>query len=141
MNLPPDDPWGAPSPAPAEPAHAPEPGPVIVEIAEIQITSSLVRTPVGDFPLAGSRWQVNEFWLSQRRTPLWAKIVAGVGVCFTAGFSLLLLLVKETVPQGTVQVTVTSGTMQYVARVPVKHEEDIAQINQSVNYVRSLAAL
>ncbi|WP_436522878.1 hypothetical protein [Actinoplanes sp. HUAS TT8] len=158
MTFPPDDPWGTPAPAPGSPTPPPAvspsvpsqfpagpppvtSGPVIVRIAEIEITSTTIRTPAGDFPLAGSRWQVNEFWITQRRTPLWARIVGiALSVC-TVGFSLLLLLVKASAPQGTVQVTLTSGPQQYVARIPVDDEDDVVTINQQVNYVRSLAAL
>ncbi|WP_430783002.1 hypothetical protein [Actinoplanes sp. G11-F43] len=145
MTFPQGDPWGAPTPPP-EPGTPGSPvpsaiGPVIVEIAEIQVTSTVVRTPVGDLPLAGSRWQVSDHWISQRRTPTWAKIVAFVAICPTGFLSLLLLLVKETVPQGTMHVTVTSGQHQYVARITLHHEDDVASINQQVNYVRSLAAL
>ncbi|WIM97597.1 hypothetical protein ACTOB_001132 [Actinoplanes oblitus] len=131
---------GAAAQVPADPEPYAS-GPVIVQIAEIEITSSVIRTPAGDFPLSGSQWQVNDFWVTQRRTPAWAKIVGVAGVCFTAGFSLLLFLVKESVPQGSVQVTVTSGPRQYVARIPTHHERDVITINQQVNYVRSLAAL
>ncbi|MBB2948088.1 hypothetical protein FB565_007859 [Actinoplanes lutulentus] len=140
MTFPPGDPWGTDSPPPSavSPTAA---GPVIVQIAEIEVTSSLVRTPVGDFPLAGSHWQVTDHWYGQRRTPTWAKLFAFIGICLTAGLSLLLLLYKETVPQGTVHVTVMSGTRQYVARVKIHQESDAAVINQQVNYVRSLAAL
>ncbi|MEV4278075.1 hypothetical protein [Actinoplanes xinjiangensis] len=149
MTFPSGDPWGTPSPpaasatpgSPENPAMPEPSGPVIAEIAEMQITSTLVLTPVGDLPLAGSRWLVTDHWLSQRRTPTWAKIVAFGGICFTAGLSLFLLLFKEPVAQGTVNVTVTSGQHQYVARVPVQHEDDVAAINQQVNYIRSLAAL
>jgi hypothetical protein len=56
-------------------------------------------------------------------------------------FSLLFLLVKVTVPRGTVQVTVTNGPRQYVARIPVTDQAHVTYINQQVNYVRSLAAL
>ncbi|GIE81546.1 hypothetical protein Aph02nite_74960 [Actinoplanes philippinensis] len=143
MTFPSGDPWGVPSSPPAsETPASPEPsGPVIAEIAEMQITSTTVRTPVGDLPLAGSRWVVTDHWLSQRRTPTWARIVAFGGICFTAGLSLFLLLFKEAVAQGTVSVTVTSGQHQYVSRVPVRHEDDVNEINQQVNYIRSLAAL
>jgi hypothetical protein len=55
--------------------------------------------------------------------------------------SLLFLLIKETVQRGTVQVTVTNGTRQYVARIPVTDQIQVTQIHQQVNYVRSLAAL
>jgi hypothetical protein len=145
MTFPSGDPWSVPPPpSTSGPPVSPETagaGPVIVEIAEMQITSALVHTPVGDLPLAGSRWQVTDHWLSQRVTPTWAKVVAFGGICFTGGLSLLALLVKEPVAQGTVNVTVTSGQHQYVARITVKHEGDVTAINQQVNYVRSLAAL
>lgn len=150
MTFPSGDPWGAPTPPPAPetpvlPEHtAVAPaivGPVIVEIGEIQITSTLIRTPVGDLPLAGSRWQVSDHWITQRRTPTWAKVVAFAGICVTGGLSLLILLYKEPVPQGTVNVTLTSGQHQYVARVPVHRDDDVTTINQQVNYIRSLAAL
>ncbi|GAA4598747.1 hypothetical protein BJY16_002826 [Actinoplanes octamycinicus] len=171
MTFPPDDPWGAPAPAPTGPPSPADPlpplipvgpspaagppapppripadptiyvGPVIVQIAEIEVTSTVVRTPAGDFPLAGTQWQVNDFWVTQRRTPTWAKVAGVAGVCFTGGLSLLLFLVKESVPQGTMQVTVTSGPRQYVARIPATDERDVITVNQQVNYVRSLAAL
>ncbi|GLY01408.1 MULTISPECIES: hypothetical protein [Actinoplanes] len=146
MSIPPGDPWGTPTPdpAPSTPVPAPVPapsGPVIVAIAEIEVTSSTVLTPVGDFPLAGSQWLVTDHWFTERRTPVWAKIAAFAGICLTAGLSLFLLLVKESAARGAVHVTVTSGPRQYVARIPVRREDDIAAVNQQVNYVRSLAAL
>src|SRR5262249_25582682 len=63
------------------PAVAPEPGPVIVQIAEISVTSTAVLTPTGNLPLAGSHWQVNDYWFSQQRIPRWAIIVAIAGFC------------------------------------------------------------
>jgi hypothetical protein len=116
-------------------------GPVIVQIGEIAVTSTTVRTPTGDMPLAGSRWQVTDYWFSQQRTPRWAIIAAIAGFCVLTIFSLLFLLVKQTVTEGTVQVTVTNGTRQYVARIPVKDQGAVTAINQQVNYVRTLAAL
>jgi hypothetical protein len=145
----PSDPWSTP-PAPPAPAAEPthptrpvpaDPGPVIVQIAEIGVTSTIVHTPAGDIPLAGSQWQVNDYWFSTQRTPRWAIIAAIAGFCVLTVFSLLFLLVKESVPQGTVQVTVTNGTHQYVARIPVRDQAAVTTINQQVNYVRTLAAL
>jgi hypothetical protein len=40
-----------------------------------------------------------------------------------------------------VQVTVTSGARQYVARIPVESQEQMQSLHQQVNYVRALAAL
>jgi hypothetical protein len=145
MTASPSDPWDVPpysTPDPTLPASpAAEPGPVIVQIAEIGVTSTLVRTPTGDIPLAGSQWQVNDYWFSSQRIPKWAIIAAIAGFCVLTVFSLLFLLVKESVMQGTVTVTVTSGTRQYVARIPVRDQAAVTAINQQVNYVRTLAAL
>jgi hypothetical protein len=147
-----DDPWTVPGPSPVPPPVSPAPasgppapvaapGPVIVQIAEISVTSTTVHTPTGDIPLAGSQWQVNDYWFSSQRIPRWAIVMSIVGFCVLTVFSLLFLLVKETVTQGTVQVTVTNGTRQYVARIPVTDQVAVTAINQQVNYVRTLAAL
>ncbi|MDT4991546.1 MAG: hypothetical protein QOH97_1438 [Actinoplanes sp.] len=129
-------PRSVPLPAPVGPV-----GPVIVQIAEIAVTSSVVHTPAGDMPLAGSTWQVNDYWHYEQKIPTWAIVCAVVGFCVLTVFSLLFLLIKETVPHGTVQVTVTNGTRQYVARIPVADQAQVGYIHQQVNYVRSLAAL
>ena len=143
---PPDAPWTVPPATPPGglvpvPAVPPDPGPVIVQIAEISVTSTTILTPTGSLPLAGSQWQVNDYWFSQQRIPRWAIVVAIAGFCVLTVFSLLFLLVKETVTQGTVQVTVTNGPLQYVARIPVTDQATVTAINQQINYVRTLAAL
>lgn len=131
------------TPASAPPAYGvpQQPGPVIVQIAEISVTSTTIFTPTGDIPLAGSQWQVNDYWFAQQRIPKYAIVLAIVGFCVLTVLSLLFLLIKETVMQGTVQVTVTNGTRQYVARIPVTDQNAVTTINQQVNYVRTLAAL
>jgi hypothetical protein len=142
----PDVPWSVPAATPPGgylpvPAALSDPGPVIVQIAEISVTSTTILTPTGNLPLAGSHWQVNDYWFSQQRIPRWAIVLAIVGFCVLTVFSLLFLLIKETVMQGTVQVTVTNGSLQYVARIPVTDQGAVTVINQQVNYVRTLAAL
>ena len=145
MTASPSDPWDVPPAVPSEPtlptSPVLDPGPVIVQIAELGVTSTVVHTPTGDIPLAGSQWQVNDYWFSSQRIPRWAIVMAIVGFCVLTVFSLLFLLVKETVTQGTIQITVTNGTRQYVARVPVTDQAQVTTINQQVNYVRSLAAI
>jgi hypothetical protein len=117
------------------------PGPVIVQIAEIAVTSTTIHTPAGDIPLAGSQWQVTDYWFNTQRIPKYAIVLAIVGFCVLTVLSLLFLLIKETVTQGTIQITITNGTRQYVARIPVTDQIQVATINQQVNYVRSLAAI
>lgn len=110
-----------------------------MQIGEIAVTSTSVRTPSGEIPLAGSTWYVADYWQSEQRTPKWAVVAAIVGFCVLTVLSLLFLLVKETVHRGTVQVTVVNGRWQYVARIPVTAQHEVQQLHQRVNYVRSLA--
>lgn len=117
------------------------PDPVIAQIGEIGVTSSTVHTPTGAVPLAGSQWHVADYWQSEQKTPTWAIVLAIVGFCVLTVFSLLFLLIKETVHRGTVQVTVTSGPWQYVARIPVTSQVQVQHVHQQVNYVRSLAVI
>lgn len=146
----PSDPWSLPPlvPASAPPpdyaateAHPVAPGPVIVQVGDIAVTSTVVHTPAGDIPLAGSQWQVSDYWHNEQKIPKWAIVAAVAGFCVLTVFSLLFLLAKETVPRGTVQVTVTNGTRQYVSRIPVTDPAQVNHVHQQVNYIRSLAAL
>jgi hypothetical protein len=142
---PPPQPTSGPPASPAGPFQpdtaAGGDGTVVAQIGEIHVTSQLVHTPAGSFPLAGSTWQVNDFWQSTQKTPTWAVLAAIFGFCLLTVFSLLFLLVKETLYTGTVQVTVTNGRHQYVARVPVSNQQQVQYVHQQVNYVRALAAL
>jgi hypothetical protein len=138
----PSDPWSVPTPAqPVPPPDPLVPGPVIAQIGDMAVTSTVVHTPAGDIPLAGSTWTVNDYWHSEQKIPPWAIAAAILGFCVLTVFSLLFLLVKVTVPRGTVQVTVTNATRQYVARIPVTDQSQVTYVHQQVNYVRSLAAL
>ncbi len=137
----PSDPWSVPAPARPVPPDPVAPGPVIVQIGDMGVTSTVVHTPAGDIPLAGSTWTVNDYWHNEQKIPTWAIVAAVLGFCVLTVFSLLFLLVKVTIPRGTVQVTVTNGTRQYVARIPVTDQSQVTYVHQQVNYVRSLAAL
>lgn len=117
------------------------PGPpeqVLVQIGEIAVTATTVYTPSGPIPLHGSQWTVHDQWLSEQKTPTWAIVLAIVGFFLVCAFSLLFLLAKETRFHGTVNVTVTNGSQQYVARIPVYHQQQVHHIYNQVNYVRSL---
>ena len=115
--------------------------PVIAQIGEIQVTSTAVFTPAGQFPLKGSQWTVNDQWVAEQKIPTWAVVLAIVGFFCLTFFSLLFLLAKETVYHGTVLVTVHNGPYHYVSRVPVNNQMYVQHVYQQVNYVRSLATL
>ncbi|MFI5936932.1 hypothetical protein [Actinoplanes sp. NPDC051494] len=142
QNQPPGDPWSTPSlPEPAALPVPPDHGPVILQIGDMGVTSSVVHTPAGNIPLPGSTWMVHDYWHNETKIPTWAIVASIAGFCVLTIFSLLFLLVKVTIPRGTVQVTVTNGTRQYVARIPVTDHNQVTAVHQQVNYVRSLAAL
>jgi hypothetical protein len=133
---------GPPSPAPV-PVTAAYPYPVseavIAQIGEIQVTSTTVRTPAGQFPLRGSRWDVSDHWVTEQKTPTWAVVLAIVGFFCLTFFSLLFLLAKETVYRGVVQVRVSNGPYGYVARIEVTDQALVQHVYQQVNYVTSLS--
>ncbi|TYB35933.1 hypothetical protein FXF50_21650 [Micromonospora sp. AP08] len=152
--VPPGAPVGMPAPhggalvpaAPYPPVPAPLPGPlppaqsvVAVQIGEIMVTPPVIRTPAGVLPLAGSSWHVVDHWQKEEKVATWAVVAAILGFFCLTVFSLLFLLVKETRHHGTVQVTVTNGGHQYVARIPVSDQFQVQQINNQVNYARSLS--
>ncbi|MGC4863312.1 hypothetical protein [Micromonospora sp. DT41] len=113
---------------------------VAVQIAEIAVSPPVIRTPAGVLPLAGASWHVADYWQREEKIATWALVCAIVGFFCVAIFSLLFLLVKETRHRGTVQVTVTNGVKQYVARIPVSDQGQVQHINNQVNYARSLSS-
>ena len=149
--LPYGDPWQSntvPVPASGPPnslipvtSAYPMPEPVIAQIGEIQVTSTTVRTPAGQFPLKGSQWTVTDQWVAEQKIPTWAIVMTIVGFFCLTIFSLLFLLAKENVYQGVVLVQVRNGPYQYVSRVPVNNQMYVQHVYQQVNYVRSLAAM
>jgi hypothetical protein len=115
--------------------------PVIAQIGDIQVTANTIRTPAGTFPLQGSQWTVSDQWVTEQKIPTWAIILAVVLFFCIAFFSLLFLLAKETTYRAVVQVHVTSGPYQYVARIPAGDQTQVQYLYQQVNYVRSLATM
>ncbi|MEN3306052.1 MAG: hypothetical protein V7603_2254 [Micromonosporaceae bacterium] len=114
---------------------------VIAQIGEIQVTSTMIRTPAGQFPLRGSRWDVSDQWVAEQKTPTWAIVLAVLGFFCLTLLSLLFLLAKETVYRGVVQVRVSNGPFAYVSRIPVTDQAFVQRVYQQVNYVRSLSVM
>ena len=42
---------------------------MIAQIGEIQVTSTTVRTPAGQFPLRGCTWTVTDQWVATQKIP------------------------------------------------------------------------
>lgn len=130
---------GAPGPYPPAGPVPPAQTAVAVQIAEIMVTPPVIRTPAGVLPLAGASWYVTDYWQKEEKIAPWAVVAAILGFFCLTVFSLLFLLIKETRHYGTVQVTVSSGGHQYVARIPVTDQFQVQQLNNQVNYARSLS--
>jgi len=111
----------------------------LCQIGEIMVTTTMVHTPVGGCPLRGSQWTAQDQWIATQKTPTWAIVLAIVGFCILTIFSLLFLLAKETVLNGTVQVTVANGPFTYTARVPVFNHMAAQHVHNQVNYARAMA--
>jgi hypothetical protein len=105
------------------------------------VSPPVIHTPTGVLPLAGATWYVTDHWQREEKIASWAIVCAILGFFCLTIFSLLFLLIKETRYHGMVQVTVTSGGHQYVARIPVVDQGQVQQINNQVNYARSLSTL
>ncbi|MFI9641051.1 hypothetical protein ACIG87_13450 [Micromonospora sp. NPDC051925] len=118
-----------------------QPGAATMQIGEILVSPPVIHTPAGVMPLAGANWYVVDQWHREEKIASWAIVCAVLGFFCLTFFSLLFLLIKETRHYGTVQVTVTSGGHQYVARIPVVDQGQVQQINNQVNYARSLSAV
>ncbi|MET7963120.1 hypothetical protein [Micromonospora zamorensis] len=126
--------------SPALAGYTSGPEVVAVQIAEIAVSPPVIRTPAGVLPLAGATWHVADYWQREEKVATWALVCAIVGFFCLFVLSLLFLLVKETRHHGTVQVTVTNGAQQYVARIPVSDQGQVQHLNNQVNYARSLSS-
>ncbi|MBB6119011.1 hypothetical protein [Nocardiopsis algeriensis] len=113
---------------------------VLCTIGDIAFTQTTVITPGGRFPLKGSVWTVTDMSRTERSTPVWAIVVAILVFWWTCLLGLLFLLVKEQRTSGHVQVTVQNHGHYHATSVPASYPGLAEQINQQVNYARSLAA-
>lgn len=129
----------APRPGPYPPRMAPAGGPVIARFGTIAVTGTAVRTPAGEFPLAGTAWHTYDHWYTTRVLPSWAIALAVLGFFVVPFVSLLFLLVREPRTTGVLQVVVSDGLRQYVADVPVSSPAAARAVQHQVGYVRALA--
>jgi hypothetical protein len=124
-----------------DPTMSPYHEPPIAQLGEVSVTSSMVYTPSGAFPLRGSQWMVSDQWSVGHKIPTWAIVLAIVLIPCTGFLSLLFLLAKEDVYIGTVTVTITNGPAAYVARLPVTNQAQVQHAYNQVNYLRSIALI
>ena len=110
-----------------------------VTIGDIGVTRHWVVTPNGNAPISGSRWIVLDQSRTDKKIPTWAIVLAIIFAIFCL-IGLLFLLVKEDRTTGYVEVTVMSGTLTHVTQVPIRSQNEIAQVRQRVHQAQTLAA-
>lgn len=126
------------TPAPA-PATADE---WIVRIGDIGVSRNFIATPAGVTPLRGTTFSIVDRTVIVQRTPTWAIVVAIVGFFVVFVLSLLFLLVKETVPAGTLEVTARNPEtgVAHTTVLGIRGGGDVADAYARVNTAQQLAA-
>jgi hypothetical protein len=119
--------------------HAPAAERIVGQLGEIQVTTAMVRTPSGQFPLRGSSWRVSDATHIEQKIPTWAFVLAFVLALCSAGLSFLFLIIRETRYTGAIEVWVGHGRLTYTARIPVSSVGAIQAVYNQVNYFQSLA--
>lgn len=105
-------------------------------LAEIYITPTEVRTPVGTFRRSTTTWSLGTP-VEGSTTPTWAMVLAILLIPCTAFLSLLLLLAKE--PDGVYRVplTLTDGRAEYRTILVVAGQPGYTQAVRIVNWART----
>ncbi|MFI5776311.1 hypothetical protein [Nocardia sp. NPDC051570] len=124
MSLPPDHPPG---------------DSILVTVGDIGCSSTLVYTPSGVHPLAGTTWILTHQTTVRERIPTYAIVLAVLFVlaCF---LGLLFLAIREQRIEGFVQVSVQGPDFYYATQVPVGSPEQVFDTERRVNYIRALVA-
>lgn len=124
---------------PATVPTPPSPDQAVVTIGDIGVSHRSVFTPAGTFPLKGTSWVAMDMTRVEKKIPVWA-IVLAVIFAFLCLIGLLLLLVKEEITTGYVQVTVTGEGLHHATMIPARDPGAFQRISQQVNWARSAAA-
>lgn len=115
------------------------PQPWLASIGDISISPHWVSTPSGQFPIRGTTWTVTDMTREQQRMSPYGVILCLllIWVCLVG---LLFLLMKEDTITGYVQVTVQGNGFHHTTMIPAMTRKTPWEVNQLVNYARSLAA-
>lgn len=118
----------------AHPAGNPH---VLVNVGDIACTQTEVMIPGGRFPLHGTIWIVSNNTQATESIPTWAIIMTILFLVFCL-LGLLFLLVKERSVRGYIQVSVQGPNLYYATQIPISNAAQIVDVEQRVNYIRSL---
>lgn len=112
--------------------------PILFWIGDIGVSRYWVVTPNGSRPLAGSQWIVRDGSHLEERTPAYAVVIAVV-LSLACLLGLLFLLVKQRRMVCYIEVTVRTGDMYHVTRLPGRHPLEVDQVRRLVHQAQSMA--
>jgi hypothetical protein len=101
-------------------------GEVLARIGDIEVTTTSLRTPSGEIPLAGVTVAVRDEPLV--RTPTWAVLCAIIGFFVIPVVSLLFLLVRKVSAGGPTRVRVSGAGIEHETLVTDAAEIDLARL-------------
>ncbi|GGM43790.1 hypothetical protein GCM10007977_051700 [Dactylosporangium sucinum] len=123
-----------------------------IQIGDVRVDGVAIYTPIGVFPVQGSRWMVVSQPIPMTTTAGWgialAVIFCVLGVVmapFTCGLSLFMLLgllfltAKSHTMSGPLIVSIQSGPYHYMAQEIVYSPLHAAEALQRVNFAQALA--
>lgn len=124
-----------------------------VQIGDVRVDGVAIYTPVGVWPIQGSRWMVISQPIPMTSTASWgiglavtSAVLAVVLAPFTCGlslfllFGLLFLTAKTHGMSGPMIVSIQSGPYHYMAQEIVYSPLHAAEALQRVNFAQALAA-
>jgi hypothetical protein len=112
----------------------------LATVGDIGISEHWIQTPNGPYPIRGSMWSVSDMTQIQERMSTTGVVLCIIFVWFCL-LGLLFLLMKERTTAGYIQVTVHGNGFHYSTMIQPRHPGTIYEVNQTVNYARTLAAM
>ena len=116
-----------------------QPDPELATVGDIGVSQHWIMTPTGSYPIRGSVWTVSDMTHCQERMSTAGIVLCVIFVWFCL-LGLLFLLMKDRVVTGYVQVTVYGDGFHYVTMIPAHSAGVLYNVNDSVDYARTLAA-
>jgi len=110
-------------------------------IGDIGVSERWIWTPIGVFPIRGSRWAVQDSTAVTQQTSGAGIALAIVFFAVSCGLSLFFLLMKTVNVSGVIQVTVEGDGFQYTTMLTPRDAQTGWQVTQQVNWARGIAAM
>jgi hypothetical protein len=111
----------------------------LATIGDISISQHWVLTPTGPHPIRGSVWTVTDMSHYQESISS-AGIVLAILFIWVCFLGLLFLAMKDRRTVGYIQVTVQGSGFHHSTLIPARSPHSVMEVQQMVNYARSLAA-